>query len=224
MSTIWLNQEALASPLVTAFIDQFGLEVDPTTGKSPLDWYPTTVRAELMELSHGKHIPQPVMDRLMAGLFVIRSNQFYTSLPDFIEMANVLSGSSYNPSLFDPADCNECLWAIAEASLLNGADEKYSTDVAAYVSQMFVHEGFAKVPYPADAVAIAGGWSEPVARYSGDDAMFGAVQSVQADRYRDTQTWFNNRMRLCESQFESLTLRNGKKPQRDVFQAFIKEV
>lgn len=220
---IWLDPQALASPLVTAFIDEFGLEKDPTTGKTPLDWFPTTVRAELMELVKGQHIPQPVMDRLMAGLFIIKSDRFYNVLPDFVEMANVLSGAAYDPELFDPADAAECLWAVTEAMLLDGGNEPYSKDITTYIAKAFEHEGMARVPEPAKKLADEGGWHEPAARYSGDDALFGQVQTVQADRYRDMEEWYTRRMQLCHQQFAALRLKNGKQPHPDVFKSFLKD-
>src|SRR5687768_5208130 len=88
LRTILTNQETFATPLVVAMLDEYGTEF--------LTWSPRTIRMET-EADFGIDWPQLNFDRLMAGVALLTTDAFYSSLPDFIDLCNILSGSPASP-------------------------------------------------------------------------------------------------------------------------------
>ena len=191
-----------------AFIDLFGLEKDEQTGKTPLEWDPTTISRELMDRTGGKATPPGVLDRLMAGICVISTDRYFTRLKDFITLTNVLAGSELEQEMFDPADEAECLWGITESRLLSG-EEKFNQDIITYVAKVYQDAGV-KPPEPILDLVVAGGWVAPENAYSDNLELAGGIQDVAAQKYNDLVGWYRQRLALCRSQLMSLRLHNGQ--------------
>jgi hypothetical protein len=207
-SIIWHNEDAMASPLLASYIDVFGMEVDPVTEKSPLQWDPLTIRAELLEVA-GKPVSDSVFDRLMAGIAIMTSDRFYVNSSDFIPLANVLSGSPADEDVFDFADAAECLWAVTEARLIND-DERYGPEVAGYIAQVYTAEGFSTIPDIIKPIAVEGGWTGVPPPVGYDDQLFAQVTQVQSDKLKELRDWWGARLRTCAQQFYSINFQNGK--------------
>ena len=82
MRSVWTSDESYATTLVLCFIDVYGTE--------GLEWDPMTVRKEIEEDFNLK-MPPKAFNKLMAGINVATTDQFYTSLPDFIDLCNIMS-------------------------------------------------------------------------------------------------------------------------------------
>lgn len=110
---------------------------------------PETVRMEC-SLHLGRSLPNLSFDRLMAALHIVTTDSFETSVPDFVELCNVLSGSAFDPTVFDPAEPDECAWGVAEALLLSpdaDPDKPFlSPEIEAYIAETLKAYGFTTVP------------------------------------------------------------------------------
>src|SRR4051812_21258144 len=89
------GDEAFATSLVALLLDDFGTEA--------LAWAPKTIIMEL-ETIYSVSISQSSVDRLMSAVHLLTSNSFYSLLPDFNDLCNVLSWEPVTPDVFVPAD------------------------------------------------------------------------------------------------------------------------
>jgi hypothetical protein len=77
------NRNSFVTTLLTVLLDVWGTEA--------LEWTPETIKMEL-EDDFGIKLPPVILDRIMAGIIILTTDEFYQSLPDFIELTNVLNG------------------------------------------------------------------------------------------------------------------------------------
>lgn len=83
LKAVWLNPEAYATTLLLCYIDAYGTE--------GLEWDPMTVRQEIEEDNNIK-LSETNFNKLMAGINIASTDQFYKNLPEFIDLCNILSG------------------------------------------------------------------------------------------------------------------------------------
>lgn len=112
---VWLSEQSYATTLLLCYMDAYGSE--------GLDWDPMTIRHEIEE-DYGVKLPNKSFNKLMAAINIATTDQFYTSLPDFIDLCNVLSGDVLDPRWFDPADPGECAWGMTEAMFISPPEKK----------------------------------------------------------------------------------------------------
>jgi hypothetical protein len=186
------SNETTATALVTMLIDEFGTEC--------LSWAPRTILLEVQEVFHAVPI-QGNIDRMMAGIHLLTSNSFYTSLPDFNDLCVVLAGGHIQPGVFIPADTADCAWGITEASILappDDDDEGFSEDIKAFVGAVVNSEG---IMIPPDILRMAHFDKDIVQRvrddYSDDEPMFSGNGFVKA------------RLSAIISQLMSMPLKTG---------------
>lgn len=201
------DPDAFATTLVTLLLDQYGGEA--------LSWAPETIRMQLAE-DFGAQMPRANFDRLMAAVVVLTTDNFFTSLPDFIELCNVLSGSAASPDVFDPADPLECAWGITEALLLSPPDEEdyaaggpFSDEICRYVGEVLNQYGYATPP---DVLRIAMG-NKPAAEIQhewADDPVFSAaVFETQQGKTKEVEETIRENLDELIGQLESLPLTSG---------------
>ena len=68
--------------LITIFVETYGTE--------GFQWSPETIQMELEE-DFNVTMPRANLDRLMTGINLLLSDDFYKSLPDFVNYCNILS-------------------------------------------------------------------------------------------------------------------------------------
>lgn len=201
---ILLDANAFATTLVVALTDFYGTEF--------FAWAPQTIRMETEE-DFGFRWPDANFDRLMAGVALVTTDRFYKSLPDFIEICNVLSGSAVTPGVFDPADAAECAWGITEALLLGPPDdeEAFTEEIRAYIGKVVEMEG---IITPPDILRI--GIVDNNRKYkvqtdfSDDPEMFNAIWDIEAGKTDDINQLIKERLTLLVTQLGSLKLKNGE--------------
>lgn len=191
---IWTNPKALAISLLVAFVDAFGTEA--------LEWHPDTIVAELKS-EFGVDVSEAVLDRLLIAVMIVTTDLFRRHLPSFIHAATTLSGAVWDPSVPDPAEADECAWAIAEATLLDPpADEDargqkaFSKAIVSYVAQTCRYEGLVRPP---DILKIGPGIGDRTVMETRESAV---VASGIRDMLRE-------RLGLLVGQLEALPLGNG---------------
>lgn len=204
---VWTDPRSLGTTLLVLFVDTYGTEA--------LGWDPMTVHHEVQD-DFGVTLPGPLLDRLMAAVAVATTDRFRTSLPDFVALCNVLSGDSFDPTEFDPADAAECAWGVTEALLLDppddGDDEPFADDIVRYVGEACAAEGLIQPPdvlrigLRADARDLANRVST---EYSDDPVTFNAIWDMERSRTDDINRVVRERLALLARQLEALPLENG---------------
>jgi hypothetical protein len=200
---VWSNPESFTTTLLVVFLDRYGTE--------GLKWDPATIAMEV-EDDFGVSLSQEIFDRLIAGIQLLTTNDFYVSLPTFITLCNVLSGDTYNPNLWDPADSLEIAWGITEAILLSppeaGEDEPFSDEIRAYIGFTLDQEG---IMNPPDLLRLAIRSSQVMlqADYSDDPTMFGAIYEAEQQKTDEINQIIRKRLATLSDQLVRLPLRTG---------------
>jgi len=202
-SAVFANPASLTTTLITLFVDAYGTE--------GFSWSPETIVMEVEDDFRVK-LPRTVKDRLLAGVNLITSDDFYKSLPDFINYCNVLSGDSYDPTQWDPADSAEIAWGITEGLLLSPPDEEdenpFTDEIVAYIGKVLDEEGIINPP---DVLKIAirdvPGFSP--GEFSDDPIMFNAVHDFETHKTESINTAVKQGLHTLAQQLDALSLQDG---------------
>lgn len=194
---------SFTTTLLTGLIDNYGTEF--------LFWHPETIRLET-EDDYDFKWNVILFDRLMAGIALLTTDNFYKNLPDFIDLCNILSGSPITPGIFDPADALECAWGITEVLLLSPPDdeEPFNEEIRYYIGEILKQEG---IIIPPDILRIA--IYDPNAKlhinnyYTDDPAMFNAIWDLEESKTNEINEIIKERLKLLIEQLENLKLLNG---------------
>lgn len=198
------GDDAFATTLVAIAVDHFGTEI--TT------WTPATIVAEV-ETDFNVLMSHAAVDRLMAGVQLLTSNTFYTQVPDFNDLCNVLAWEPVTPGVLVPTDAASAAWGITEAMMLAPPDDMenaFSDQVKAFIGALVKEEGILNPP---DVLRLAKVDKDLVSRvnydYSDDPEMFGAINKVEEGKTNDINNFIKNRLRGLVMQLSSLRLKNG---------------
>jgi hypothetical protein len=185
-------------------MDKFGTEA--------LTWDPTTITLEI-EDEFDVELPQLPLDKLLVGIQILTTDRFYKSLPDFISFCNVLSGDTYRPDMWDPADAEEVAWGVTEALLIyppeDNDNEPFSDEIRAYIGATLDREGLINPP---DILRIAlrqARVSPSIDDFSDDPTMFNAVYDLEEGKRADIENTIRMRTKMLAAQFRALKLDNG---------------
>lgn len=196
------SEDTYATTLLIVFLDQFGIEA--------LDWSPETIKLELQD-EFQTEISSSTLDRLMAAITVVTTDDFYRRLPYFIQLCNVLSGDDLDLATFDPADASEIAWGMTEALLLFPPEDSnpFSAEIQHYIGQVVSAEGIVNPP---DVLAI--GLQEtktvdPIGDYADDPEMYSALYAGDQERVNEIKEMLQDNLRELFSQLKSLPLREG---------------
>lgn len=200
----WTSRETFATVLLTLFLDRFGMEA--------LEWDPSTVALEI-EQEFDVDLSQMSLDKLMTAVHILTTDRFFKSLPDFIAFCNVLSGDTYNPGVFDPADAEEVAWGITEALLIAPPDEQdpepFGDEIRAYIGGVLDKEGIINAP---DVLRIAlrkARIAPSIQDFSDDPEMFSAIYDVEAGKTEDINQTIKTKTQILAAQLAALQLNNG---------------
>ncbi len=177
-----------------------------------LKWHPKTILAELERVS-GADIPQLNFDKLMAAVTIVTTDLFWRDESKFIHLCNVLSGSTLEPDVFDPADSMECAWGINEALLLDPPDdsnpEPFSDAIRHYVGHVLKEEGYVSPP-DVLKIALDADFSEHVRYNFGDDPELSAgIFATQQGKAQEVEDVVKDGLKELFTQLENLPLREG---------------
>jgi hypothetical protein len=204
MQEAWTSKETFASVLLTLFLDRFGTEA--------LQWDPTTITLEIEE-EFAVDLSQLSLDKLLVAIQIMTTDKFYKSLPDFISFCNVLSGDTYRPDMWDPADAEEVAWGVTEALLLYPPEdddpEPFTDEIRSYIGAMLDREGLINPP---DILRIAlrqARVSPSIEDFSDDPTMFNAVYDLEEGKRQDIEQTVRMRTKLMAAQFRALKLKTG---------------
>lgn len=194
------NEEAYGAALVLAALQFLSLD-------ELLSFDPETVKLELQDASGIPLLDPDNFSRLMAALAVIGTDLFYTNLPAFIDICNLLSGQAADPDVFDPADPYEMAWAIAETELLDkfdGDDEHvFSLEIRSYMGQMLYEHGFLSPPARLSYAIMPDNIATP-ADLSGEEDMLSAIVATDIARHDEIDAMIANNIAGLANQLRPL--------------------
>lgn len=200
----WKNKDTFASVLLTLYLDKFGTEA--------LNWDPTTMTLEIEE-EFNVDLPQLALDKLITAIQILTTDRFFKSLPDFIAFCNVLSGDTYRPDMWDPADAEEVAWGLTEALMIyppgDDEEEPFTEEIRAYIGATLDREGLINPP---DILRIAlreARVSPSIEDFSDDPQMFSAIYDLEEGKRADIEQTIRERTTLLAAQLAALQLDNG---------------
>ena len=220
------STDTYATVLFAIYFDEFGDEdvededelAQGEDGKKEryaacLTWAPETIRRSIYD-AFQVQLPQANLDKLMAAIMLITTDQFYRHGRTFIQLCNILSGDTFDPSVFDPATTFECAWGITEAMLLappkpeNG--EPFSDDIRRYIGVVCDNEGILDPP---DILGLAL-YDQPkpklsVETFGGDAEMFQTFYQSQLDFSNELRESLVKNTRELLTQLSGLKLKTG---------------
>ena len=204
MKSLWTSPQTFASILLTVFLDRFEME--------GLGWDPNTITLEIEE-EFDVELPQCVLDKLMAAISILTSDTFYRSLPDSITFRNVLSGDTYRPDMFDPADSAEVAWGITEGLLISPPEEEqegpFSDEIRAYIGAVLDQEGIINAPDVLQIALRKANVSDAANQFSDDPEMFNAVYDVEAGKSAEINSIITEKVKMLLGQLRAIQLKNG---------------
>lgn len=204
LKAMWKSPQTFASILLTVFLDRFGVEA--------LQWDPATITLEVEE-EFDVDLPQISLDKLLVAISILTSDTFYRSLPDFVMFCNVLSGDTYRPDMFDPADSSEVAWGITEGLLIappeDSQDGPFSDEIRAYIGAVLDQEGIINAPDVLKIALRVANVSDAADEFSDDPAMFNAVYEVEAGKSAEIDNIMRMKMQMLLGQLQALQLKNG---------------
>ncbi len=208
---VFTSPDSFATTLLTLFVDMYGTE--------GFSWDPETIRLQLnddLQLENDKRnrIPEANLDRLMAAINLILSDDFYKSLPDFVTYCNVLAGDAYDPRTWDPNDAVEIAWGITEGLLISPPDDNddtpFTEEITAYIGTVLNQEGIINPP---DVLKIAIRDIEPATvvagEYADDPAMFSAIYSFESGKTEEINNIVKASLQRLSDQLALLPLQSG---------------
>lgn len=208
----WIDPESFATTLVHLFHDQY-YNPEAPPAENCYTWHPGTILLEIKD-DFRVELPRPNFDRLMMGIWLVTSDEFYQNVPSFIEACNVLSGSVFDPSTFDPADAAECAWGITEALLLAPPEEDdespFSEEILAYIGQALDQEGIVHAPDILRLGTRSGDLAAKVnATFSDDPEMFSAIYKAEGEKTDEINQLVRENLSRLIQQLGRLHLNNG---------------
>jgi hypothetical protein len=201
--TLLVHPDTFATVLVIILIDEYGTEA--------LNWDPTTIAMELKD-DFQVALPQENFDRLMIGIHLLITDEFFWSTPNFIETCNILSGDLYDPRTWDPADTEEIAWGITEAMLLSppeNEEEPFTPEIRAYIGEILDQEGIINPPDVLKIALRGGGEQTLPEEFTDDPLMYEAVYKMEDDKTRGIVKTIKENLSKLMTQLDSLSLKNG---------------
>ena len=152
-SHVFQDPNSFATTIFVATADLFH-NPDPKKPPRFLPGCQGTLRQELSETC-GVNVLPVVIDRLMAAITLVTTDRFYRNLPDFIDLALVLSGEPFDPTTQQPLDACSAAWAMTEGIIIyppEDPEHAFSDEIRHYLGGICQYEGIIE---PADILAIA---------------------------------------------------------------------
>lgn len=179
-------------------------------GLEALEWDIEAIRLNI-ESDTGAKVSDESLARLAMAITIATSNVFFVSLPDFVDICNVLSGDILDPTVFDPADAEEIAWGITEALIISPPDEDdenpFSPEIIGYIQEVVKSEGMMNPPDILRLGIVDKSLFDNVSNtWSDDPTMFSAITQFEQDRTEDINTTLRERLMELVSQLESLNI------------------
>ena len=212
----WAGEATFATTLLVLVTDVYGSEA--------FTWSAETLKLEI-EDDFDVKLPSANLDRLMTAIAIVTTDAFNTSLPDFIQFCNILSGDSYDPRAWDPADAMEVAWGVTEAMLIERpeGDDPFSDEIRAYIGAILEIEG---IITPPDILRLAMRDSDPGGmvdgEFSDDPEMFSAIYGFEKMKTDEIERNLRDGLTRLSHQLEQVPVQSGST--KDVVKRMLRNV
>lgn len=152
---VFADPDSFATTLLYLFFDRYVLadnramneEEEAQDDNGPLDWLPETIRHEI-RADYGVEIPPTNLKKLAAAISITTTDAFFVKPDVFVQLANSLANSDPILTEFEPADAEECAWAVFESLILcqDGDEPPWSPEVATYIAKAIEADGLTHAP------------------------------------------------------------------------------
>lgn len=212
--TLWTDPEMLALPLLTAWMDYNEPEEnDEDEDSNPMNWSPLACLLDIQD-DFDVTVHPSAFNRLMAARSLLKGNDFFASLPDFIRICNILTTGVHNARTLDLADSYEIVWGILEAMLIVAPEEEdgvaFDEEILAYIRDTLISQGFTNMPSILAPLLPEGIPAVAFDEFSEDVSMAQGMAQNAADRTNELTAWMTDRYFLMHQQMEKLPLRPEK--------------
>ena len=200
----YTGTQEYALVLLTIAIDLYGGEF--------LEWTPEAIRLQI-EDDLNVRVPQENLDKLMAAVAILTTDDYQRDVARFIHITNVLCDDRFDPSTFDPATVGECAWGVLEAALIRPPEpgEEYDPEIRKYVELQMREEGLSKLPRTLSQLFANDGQrgTDSAVPASDDPAMFAAFFSSMSDEADAIDSVVNENVGQLLTTLSALPLANG---------------
>lgn len=198
------HEDLRISTLALIIIDEYGVEA--------LNWDPETI---ILELQDDAHVELSDLNAARVGCLVslLTTDSFYYSLPDFINICNVVSGDVDNPSLWKPASLHAIIYALSEIQLLDPQDtplqELLDPEIVSYIELQLRDAGATQPPdclrfVKPEHLAVA-----DIATIQEDPVLFSASYQIATEASEELQQFENSALVQLVQELMMLELENG---------------
>lgn len=138
---LFADPRAFGTALAALLSGRFGVEW--------LDWEPETVALEIRDEFGIAEVPEENFDKIFAVATLIKTDQFYQSVPAFHHIITALNGDA-SFDTYDPPDPEDIAWGLYESLLHDppSRDEeveaRFSPNVQAYVGAVLKASGMTR--------------------------------------------------------------------------------
>jgi hypothetical protein len=199
--------DVYASALLVMLVDQYDFEF--------LDWQPETIALQLHN-DFGITLPQSNLDKIMAAISIATTDRFWSDLPSFIHVCNVLDGSLFHPGVFAPATVDSLAWGLTEALMIDPPEgdkleDILSDEIRYYIGHVLNESGISQPP---DILKVALYEDEfrkdPAGDFSGDTMMYEAIQGAIIEKNSDLQDVLEEKKIQLRQLLKRIPLKQGK--------------
>lgn len=230
VAAIFVSEEAFMTSLFVLCYDRFAYGVqgaDNFLGDREHDPWTFETLAHEIQLEFGVTPLTANVHKVMAGVALQTSDEFFQDVRRFVELCNVLAGDDFDPTTFDPATCAEMAWAMTEVSLFRElpeeyGDEPFSEEIRGYIGAMLRLEGVAKPPNVLRIGLGTAGNDDPLNVWADDPEMYSAAYGVQTEKSEAIKAMQLQNLQQLFQQLQVLNLRHGST--RDVSDRVLREL
>lgn len=137
---ILLSESAYTTALLAALIDEFTIDFT--------NWLPATIELEIQRTFNIK-LPEINKQKIYAGIRLLTTDAFYWSLPDFVEICQILNNVAILPEVFSLPDLEDCVWGLVESTIINPPDrenlgDNFSKEIKLFLGKTIEWSGIAR--------------------------------------------------------------------------------
>lgn len=200
---IWKDRAAIGTVLLTLVLDSYGQEI--------FDMDPEAFRQEIEEGFRVSDIPAVNTDKVWGLWNSLTTDLVHTDPSTFINVANVLNGTSLSYDVFDLADIYECAWAVTELTMLDSdTPNRLSPDVRRYIGEVCKEQGLYRPPAVLVKVADFGNpnFASNIESHAIDSTELQTMLRAQQEFSNDVKSYVDRQTSRMMVQLNSVPLIN----------------
>lgn len=183
--------------------------IDEWQSTEMLDWDPVTLTIELRDLMKVTP-PTWLTDRINAGILILTTDMFNTSIEAFTSCCSALNGKPVSGQTFIPSSLEDCAWGVTEASLLAGPEAiraaPFAEDIKAYIGKLLQVAG---ITPPPPVLGFAEDYIMPTEDVLTDPDMNQAAWDQQKRRSDEIENLIKDRLLTLFRQLGALDLKDA---------------